>query len=365
MVEGNKFAVGGFVTLGAILLLVCLFLLGVADRFERKIYIYTLFDESVQGLAPGSEVKYRGIKFGAVSEIIPSEGRAIKVIIELDNSLLPEEIKKAKTHEERIALFNQVLKKDKNKDVACSLQYLGITGMKYIELEHYGPNTKIFKVDNQPANYIPSKGSILANAGENINTLLSKLAKLDIDQLMQRSIKAIESLEKRLNDPKIDAILVNADLSMKQLNTTIKTISSEFATVSTKLQNSLAKVDKISVGIEKEINGIQLKETMVEIKGSFKDLQGTSKKLNGVIDTVDEALKGFNKLGENVNQTLEGKTKTGKAVTQSAESFNDVSKSLQETLQNLDRMIITFENLVNAIEEDPSSVIFGKTKHNK
>ena len=61
MIEANKFRLGLFVIIGSVLFFIVLFVFGLSDIFVRKGKFVSLFNESVQGVAVGSPVKYKGV----------------------------------------------------------------------------------------------------------------------------------------------------------------------------------------------------------------------------------------------------------------------------------------------------------------
>ena len=88
MAKINNFGIGLFVLSALVLTGVMLYALGMSDLFQRKAALSTFFSESVQGLAEGAQVKYKGARVGTVEKImILPERRMIRVdmSVELDS----------------------------------------------------------------------------------------------------------------------------------------------------------------------------------------------------------------------------------------------------------------------------------------
>jgi hypothetical protein len=68
--EARYYRVGLFVFVGIALLVAAVLLLGGGNAFKRTVIIETSFNESVEGLDVGSPFKIRGVKRGAVKEIL-------------------------------------------------------------------------------------------------------------------------------------------------------------------------------------------------------------------------------------------------------------------------------------------------------
>ena len=83
--EAHKLQVGVFVIAASVLGVAAIIWLGASRYFEDTETMATYFAESVQGLDPGSAVKYRGVPSGRVKHIrIAPDGELIEVILEID-----------------------------------------------------------------------------------------------------------------------------------------------------------------------------------------------------------------------------------------------------------------------------------------
>ena len=67
-VKPNYFKIGTFVLSALIIVVVGIVMLS-GGRWSQKTYWETYFDESVQGLAVGAPIKYRGVQIGTVERI--------------------------------------------------------------------------------------------------------------------------------------------------------------------------------------------------------------------------------------------------------------------------------------------------------
>ena len=67
--KAHHFKLGLFVVCAIALATVVVVLLGAGEFLQPHIYLETYFDESVQGLAVGSPMKYLGVNKGTVEEI--------------------------------------------------------------------------------------------------------------------------------------------------------------------------------------------------------------------------------------------------------------------------------------------------------
>ena len=92
--SSSSFLVGIFVIIGSILIISVIIWLGASSFLEENVQYLTYFDGSVEGLDPGSAVKYLGVPVGTVGKIeVAPDGRLIQVTmligkkIEISDSL--------------------------------------------------------------------------------------------------------------------------------------------------------------------------------------------------------------------------------------------------------------------------------------
>src|SRR5436190_13648855 len=90
--RANPVAIGAFVV-GALGLVVAgLIVFGGVHIFNRPLKVVMFFDESVNGLAVGAPIAYRGVKVGTVTSIRTHVGTSrIAVLADLDSSALTGE----------------------------------------------------------------------------------------------------------------------------------------------------------------------------------------------------------------------------------------------------------------------------------
>jgi len=182
--------IGSFVVTGIILFVVAILVLGSGMLFKRVIYVETYFNESVQGLAEGSAVKYLGMEIGHVVEINTVDS-VYKMQKNVQNRIHRQYIyvKMAISPNFFIGLSKAEIKKRLNKEIAAGLRVKlapqGLTGNVYAELDFLDPKThKVLPIYWQPKNlYIPSTTSTLTYFTDNAQYLLNELKTIDFKKL--------------------------------------------------------------------------------------------------------------------------------------------------------------------------------------
>ena len=84
----SPFLVGLFVISGVMLALAVVIWLSASQLLKENTYYVTYFEGSVEGLDPGSPVKYLGVPVGSVSKIsVAEDGRIIEVTMSIDKKI--------------------------------------------------------------------------------------------------------------------------------------------------------------------------------------------------------------------------------------------------------------------------------------
>lgn len=326
MIEANKYKLGLFVISGISLLILVLFLLGIADAFKPTVEFVTLFDESVQGLEIGAPIKFRGVTIGKVSNITvrPSDN-LVRVDMEAELSAIDVGGQEKLSVITRKAEFFYKMEKEVEKGLRCRLDLAGITGMKYVEMNYFDP-VKCPMPDVIPpkgVRYIPATPSFLRGLSSNITTALARVANINFDEISTELVSSLKSINAVFKDPKVNGLIQKMDTITTQLEITSVNINkvmteSNLKEISDEVKKSLNSINELSKNLQKQVEEAKLAETTASARGTLDDTK------------------------------------------QAVKSFSEVSAELSDTLKKLDEALDSFTELVNNIDEDPSSVFRGK-----
>lgn len=316
MVEVNKFKIGVFVVAGIAVLLGAVLLFGGSDIFKDEVKLVTLYDESVQGLEKGSQVKFRGVPIGKVTEIaILQNDSKIRIKMQIDPAaFIPPSSNNAEimvsSAEEQSNDLKMFIRNQIKKGLQVRMEFAGITGFKYVELNYFNaPADKLLPAPSGLAFdeiYIPASPSMLSDALHNISTSLENISKIRFD--------------------KISATLENSAVKIN-----------EFIDDDT-IQDTVANLKNITAKLDRAIGNERLEEL-----------------LNDLQKTVNE----FGKLAEKVNK--EGNIgKTANSIRHAGDAVTQSSESLENTLFKLNAALDKLVVLINLLNENPSAVLRGK-----
>jgi len=321
MIQANKFRLGLFVLAGTILFITGLFVLGLEGLFVEKAHFVSLFQESVQGLTIGSPVKYKGVPIGTVSKIsIQVEDKLIRV--DMDVNLSSFSINGTTKKSEIMPLFYDFIKKECKKGLSCRLEYAGITGLKYIELDYFKishPERLIPKPKHMIHEiYMPSTPSALKDVLKLINTSLERIAKIDFEGLSNRVSDVLDGAKKIINGPKL-----------------------------------LKAVDQL------EAMSANLKDSSQVLKDTL-----TPKKVQEIINNVDRILDKLKQISIELEDQL-AKAKiadTTDSFRKAANAVTDSKLMISNTLLKVNQAIDSFTEFMNYLDDDPEALIKGKSK---
>jgi ABC-type transporter Mla subunit MlaD len=305
-IETHKYKLGIFVLTGIGLLIVSLFLLGLSETFKPKINFITYFDESVQGLEQGSAVKFRGVTIGRVKRIAI---RPTDNFIRVDMQAMPSSIDS--DSEVGSADFFNNLDDEVRKGLRCRLELKGITGMKYVELDYVDPKKNgIPRIQPQEdVLYVPSAPSLMSGLRTSLTGTFAKIAAIDFEKISRELSEALGKANELLSDPKIAGIVEKLD-----------------------------KVAEHSESVTKKIDDALTKKRMEDIAGE-----------------LDKSLKAVREFSTTAKEQLRKAD-----VPRTAASVRKLKREMGETLRKLDDTLDSLTELINSLQDDPSSLVRGK-----
>lgn len=320
MIEANKYKLGIFVVVGFFFFLLVIFLLGMADLFEEKDMLGTLFNESVQGLDIGSPVKYKGVPIGKVKKIsIRAEDKLIRVDMEIRLSAI--EISK-KRRMESSDYFDDFMKREIANGLRCQMNYAGITGFKYLEIDYLEkPGVKVEvppEFANSDETYIPATLSLFKDMLNLINTSLEKIAKIPFDKISGELSDTFTSAKALLQDPKVSNMISKLEEASDQLESSISSVNKalteqKIRSILSELQDSLVSINNLASTTTKAIQDAKIPETSKSFRDATYSVSNTREALNNTLMKLNQALDSItelsNSLSDDPSSLLKGKHK--------------------------------------------------------
>lgn len=336
----NKTAIGAFVV-GAILIAAAtLAVMGSGTFFAQKRYCVSFFEGSVQGLSVGAPVKLRGVEVGTVTKIqltvsaVEEDGKttrqfSIPVFYELyDQQFSNKELSNAD--------FKKIMEHMVRNGLRAQMQMQSIiTGQYFVQLDFYPNDAPVFVYEsmvNKPEDMenvmeIPAVTTGLAKLSQTIN-------KLPLEDMLNRLNDSLKGLENILNSDSTKDMVAQLGPMAKSLNSAVKTLE-----------------DKLGPALE-------------SVTGAAQGLEQNSQQLGAVFDGIHVVLgnvdRSINGLTGEIKRTMITLQDASAEISDFAAGESPLSNNLASTLKELRQLSFNLNALVNVLENDPSTLVWGK-----
>lgn len=308
--NANYFKLGLFVILAFCIAVGFLIVFGAGTFFKKEILAETCFDESVQGLDVGSEVKYKGVRIGTVktittpAKVYGTPSNYVLVVFSLDEGVFAES---GGTDPEQ-AVTDVI-----QKGLKVYLSFKGLTGAAYLETDYFPDTISGLDITWEPRHlYVPSRKSSIKRLGDAVNLILEHLSQINIL-----------------------GMTANLEELLETLNT--KTAEFDLAGISEQTSAMLEEFRRTNQQLSDTIGSPGFRQMIQDAQGSFA----------GIRVMVDKA-------GEPVSRTLEdlehtaasARTLTSGLEARTDKKLSQVSKQVDTLLQSLNSTIKMLETMV-------------------
>ena len=319
--KANPTLIGVFV-LGAILIAIgAVFFFGTADLFSKKQTYVSYFTQSVSGLAPGSNVKFKGVTIGKVTQVLLGIGGKdvyAKVFYQVDQNQFSKDFGGSS----KFSLFDvEGTKIRVQQGLRARLDFESlISGQLFVSLD--------FIKDAAPFTYHENPSD--------------------------------HALEIPVQPSDIEAILTNVTKAFTNLgNVDFLAISKDLQALILSAKTGIDELDLAGIGksFNNLINGPNLNGALTSVKTAFDQLDTTLKKLQNELDPITA----------NLNPTLEEAKKTMAQLEDATRNLDKMLSSnssfryqLDSTLSQIGSAADALQRLSEFLERNPNSIIFGR-----
>ncbi|MBN1433856.1 MCE family protein [Candidatus Fermentibacterales bacterium] len=196
----SRFALGVFFSVAFVMLVVVmLWLTGWFGGSDTETYV-CYFNESVQGLTSGSDVRYRGVPVGTIRSIkVAEDGRLVEVVMDIERDF------------------------PVSSDIAARVDFMGITGLRIINLRTAEPEEMERPELSFDSEYpvIPVMRSQMEVLDVGLERVIEILAQIDAKTINDRTIELLENLNAILDREMIESAFEDFDMIAADLDTMI------------------------------------------------------------------------------------------------------------------------------------------------
>ena len=294
MKKASPARIGAFV-IGAIGLTVIAIVLFGSGRMFRETVPFILFSpSSVNGLAVGAPVKFKGVKIGEVTDIklgfrgIQLEQPQIPILIELDPDRMVRQGGRVDVHDMR-AMEDLI----ENRGLRARLETESIvTGLLYVSLDTH-PDTPINRV--LPANARPLEIPTIPTAFEQVQTaatqIIAKIEELQIGPLVDNANETLEGLNEIIHSPDLRRAVAGLDETVAEIDKT------------------LASVRQLADNVDRDVGPL-----LASLRSTSDEAGQTMTQATKTLENLSEVTEPGAPLQHQLNQALEQLTITARAI---------------------------------------------------
>ena len=257
-----------------------------SSRYE---YV-TFFDGSVRGLSRGAPVEFKGVQIGRVTDIklmYEESSQSVRVPVHIE--LQPE----------RLLGVKGVDSDDVNRSIARNLQaklQMGnlLTGQLYVSLEYIEgvPAPLQRNADGLPV--LPSVKSDLGQVTEGVQTALTRINELPLEELMANVTDTVAQVQQLLTGfnalglaGRIDGTFGSVDGAVQEYTKLATTLSKDISSLSKQVNAFVATADESIEGIAPD------SPLYYNMLNTLKDLQQAARSVQAVSDSVEKKPEEF------------------------------------------------------------------------
>ncbi|WP_309400331.1 MlaD family protein [Cerasicoccus maritimus] len=331
--KANPAVIGGFVVTAVVLAIAAIVVFGSGNFFKQQAEFVLYFDDSVNGLAIGAPVKFKGVPIGQVKDILirfnqKEDSDSIPVIIEVDVSRLRTSLGVD------VDLGNPaVLREQINGGLRGSLQQASfVTGLLFVELNYVNPAPPpVFRqmqgLDNEYLE-IPTLQSGLTEIIKKVSSMVNEISQIDFRGIGIKLNATLDKLDKGIGEVDFKGI-------SNQTKETLKAYE-ELAN-NPDLRKAFANLDKTLSDMQVLINNLDgdMGELVKDIRVTLSSARGTLDKVSVLATDADSMLAPDSQLRYEINSALS--------------EFGGAMRSLRV--------------LLDYLEQNPSAILTGKQEN--
>jgi phospholipid/cholesterol/gamma-HCH transport system substrate-binding protein len=270
--QAQKFKIGLFVVVSLLLAIAITIWLGASRYLEVSQTAVAYFSESVQGLQADSPVKFRGVPVGRVKSIrLAPDGRLIEVVLSLNKGF---KLRKA---------------------LGIKINLLGLTGLKYLEMDTFRPDQKKepIKLSFKPEYpVIATYPSDIREIGNALDNLFQKVKDVDVAGISYHLLNVTKKLDKILSDPGFNKLGSDLAATIWEMKDTARKLNQEITRVqrSKSISHNLEKTsDLLAAGTDTVRNANRL------ISRTDNNINRLTRKLEISADNLAELTRQWKK----------------------------------------------------------------------
>jgi paraquat-inducible protein B len=358
--RANPVAIGAFVVGALVLVAIGLMVFGRIHLFHRPLQVVMYFDESVNGLAVGAPIAYRGVRVGSVTGIRVEVGTTrIAVFGEIEpQALVPKAGRKNAAEELHRAIQGGLR-------AQLGLQSI-VTGQLFVSLVLL-PDATPVTVGLEPGLVeIPTVPTLLQQFVDRVERVVDAVQRLPWERFFNAGLETLEGARDLARSPELRRTLVSVDAALQDFQRLVKTMEQEIGPVLASLRGT----SEASRGVVEDV-GKDLQQVLADTRPLLSSLRDTSDAArSGVTDVTAEVQKALAELrplvgrlesvADAARQTLERSQAVLGDAGDALNPNSGLGLQLSQTLREVTAAARSLRALTGYLEEHPDAVLFGR-----
>ncbi len=346
--KANTTAIGAFVV-GAIVLTVAAIITFGSGRFFKETEEFVLFFEgSVQGLNRGAPVAFKGVRVGSVTEVkVLLDSRdlslQIPVFIKIEADRLSEmrgiELEQFAEGDEDKTLIEYLV--EKGMRAQLDIQSL-ITGQLFVNLDFF---------PGKPARYVNIETGLkeIPTVPFSLGIISKTVENLPIYELASRANKVLRGIERWVNSPEMEDIMVLLAETVRDARNTMLRVNDRAEPILAKLEETLSEahafLHDVRANVKPVVGDVRdlTREARHVVQGLHDHASAVASNLRDVLKVVESAVKKADK-------TLDGMVGEESSV---RHEFYGALKELSAAARSI-RLLAEY------LERHPEALVHGK-----
>lgn len=290
--------IGAFVVSGIFLAVIAVLFFGSGRAFEQRETYVSFFPGSVNGLSVGSNVAFRGVPIGTVTDVRLAMDfetdemgvdMLIPVVYEINLTTLANRgVTSDLSDVERMGLLL-----DRGLSARLDTESL-LTGRLYVSLD-FRPNAERFTQGEADFLEIPSVRSPMGEVTTQLNALADKFVEMDVDEIVTSLRATLDGMNALLTNEGLQRLPENVDVVVENLEVTLRSVrelagtiesavgplEEQLAAAAARTESSMAEVDETMATLQDVVDPnaplvTGLVSTMSELEEAARALRRVS-----------------------------------------------------------------------------------------
>jgi paraquat-inducible protein B len=297
--KANPAVIGAFVVGALALLAVGVALFGGSQLFARKSQVFAYFEGSVKGLRVGSNVLFRGVRIGFVSDIqlmgsVETLQPMVRTTLDLTPGVWVLYRNGKRLPEDAADMISAERLVDAGLRARLGIESF-VTGQLVIELD-FLPDTKpvLRGLKGEGPNEIPT---VPSSVKEFVDQVQKFIERIDFDRLQANLQGALEGLNELANSK--DAREALAGLNRFANNDSTQDLPANIEATMEAIRRAAQDVGKLAESLDTEAGSVA-----TELKAALQELDGALASAKLTLDSVERQVRGDSGFGYQLTSTL-------------------------------------------------------------